>query len=90
MTFVLTDDENKVAKCGSIDFTKFTDATKGWSNIQPSEDDEFAFNYNPLNNHQSTLSYQKNINGFNYSINHNQIFDNSLKHDTNIEVSSKF
>ena len=54
------------------------------------EDDEFAFNYNPLNNHQSTLSYQKNINGFNYSINHNQIFDNSLKHDTNIEVSSKF
>ena len=54
------------------------------------EDDEFAFNYNPLNNHQSTLSYQKNINGFNYSINHNQIFDNSLEHDTNIEVSSKF
>ena len=43
MTFVLTDDENKVAKCGSIDFTKFTDATKGWSNIQPTEDDEFAF-----------------------------------------------
>ena len=30
------------------------------------EDDEFAFNYNPLNNHQSTLSYQKNINGFRF------------------------
>ena len=54
------------------------------------EDDEFAFNYNPLNNHQSTLSYQKNINGLDYSINHIQIFDNSLEHDTNIEVSSKF
>ena len=54
------------------------------------EDDEFAFNYNPLNNHQSTLSYQKNINGLDYSINHSQIFDNSLEHDTNIEVSSKF
>ena len=54
------------------------------------EDDEFAFNYNPLNNHQSTLSYQKNINGLDYSLNHSQIFDNSLEHDTNIEVSSKF
>ena len=54
------------------------------------EDDEFAFNYNPLNNHQSTLSYQKNINGLDYSINHSQIFDNSLEHNTNLEVSSKF
>ncbi len=54
------------------------------------EDDEFAFNYNPLNNHQSTLSYQKNINGLDYSINHSQIFDNSLEHDTNIEVSTSF
>jgi len=54
------------------------------------EDDQFAFNYNPLNHHQSTLSYQKNINGLNYSINHNQIFENSLEHDTNIEVSSTF
>ena len=54
------------------------------------EDDQFAFNYNPLNNHQSTLSYQKNINGLDYSINHNQIFDNSLDHDTNIEVSTSF
>ena len=54
------------------------------------EDDQFAFNYNPLNNHQSTLSYQKNVNGLDYSINHNQIFDNSLDHDTNIEVSTSF
>ena len=54
------------------------------------EDDEFAFNYNPLNNHQSTLSYKKNINGLDYSINHSQIFDNSFEHDTNLEVSSKF
>ena len=54
------------------------------------EDGEFAFNYNPVNAHESSLSYSKNINGFDFSINHNQIFDNSLKHDTNIEVPSKF
>ena len=54
------------------------------------EDGEFAFNYNPVNAHESSLSYSKNINGFDFSINHNQIFDNSLKHDTNIEVSSTF
>ena len=54
------------------------------------EDDEFAFNYNPVNSHESSLSYSKNINGFDFSINHDHIFDNSLEHDTNVEVSSKF
>ena len=34
------------------------------------EDDQFAFNYNPLNHHQSTLSYQKNINGLDLSLIH--------------------
>ena len=53
-------------------------------------DSEFAFNYNPLNTHESSLSYSKNINGFDFSINHNQIFENSLKYDTNVEVSSTF
>ena len=53
-------------------------------------DSEFAFNYDPLNDHESSLSYNKNINGFDFSINHNHIFDNSLEYDTNIEVSSSF
>ncbi len=54
------------------------------------EDGEFAFNYNPVNAHESSLSYSKNINGFDLSINHNQIFENSLKYDTSVEVSSTF
>ena len=54
------------------------------------EDGEFAFNYNPVNAHESSLSYSKNINGFDFSINHNQIFEESLKYDTNVEVSSAF
>jgi len=53
-------------------------------------DSEFAFNYNPLNTHESSLSYSKNINGFDFSVNHNQIFENSLKYETNVEVSSTF
>ena len=53
-------------------------------------DSEFAFNYDPLKDHESSLSYKKNINGFDFSINHNHIFDNSIEHDTNIEVSSTF
>ena len=54
------------------------------------EDGEFAFNYNPVNAHESSLSYSKNINGFDFSINHNHIFDSSLEYDTNVEVSSTF
>ena len=33
MTYTLTTDESKVAECGSIDYSKFTDSTKGWENI---------------------------------------------------------
>ncbi len=54
------------------------------------EDGEFAFNYNPVNAHESSLSYSKNINGFDFLINHNHIFDNSLHYETNVEVSTKF
>ena len=54
------------------------------------EDGEFAFNYNPVNAHESSLSYNKNINGFDFSINHNHIFDNSLEYDTNVEVWNNF
>ena len=33
MPFTLAADELKVAKCGSIDESKFTDPAKGWENI---------------------------------------------------------
>ena len=33
MTYTLTTDESKVAECGSVDFSKFTDPTKGYTNI---------------------------------------------------------
>lgn len=33
MTYTLTTDEQKVAECGSIDYSKFTDSSLGWSNV---------------------------------------------------------
>ena len=33
MTYTLTTDESKGAECGSIDYSKFTDSTAGWYNI---------------------------------------------------------
>ena len=33
MTYTLTTNELKVAECGSVDFSKFTDSTKGYDNI---------------------------------------------------------
>ena len=53
-------------------------------------DSEFALNYDPINAHKTTLSYLKNINGFNYKINSNQSFGNDFEHLTNLEVSGKF
>ena len=53
-------------------------------------DSEFALNYDPINAHKTTLSYLKNINGFDYKINSNQSFDNDFEHLTNLEVSGKF
>ncbi len=34
MTYTLTSDESKVAECGSIDYSKFTDSSLGWYNIE--------------------------------------------------------
>jgi len=34
MTYTLTSDESKVAQCGSIDYSKFTDPSLGWYNIE--------------------------------------------------------
>ena len=33
MTYTLTTNELKVAECGSVDFSKFTDSTKGYDNV---------------------------------------------------------
>lgn len=33
MTFTLTSDESKVAKCGSVDYSLFKDPNLGWYNI---------------------------------------------------------
>ena len=43
MTFTLTEDELKVAKCGMLDFSKFTDSTKGYFNIEDNNYKYFAF-----------------------------------------------
>ena len=43
MTFNLTADELKVASCGSLDFSKFTDSTKGYLNIEDNNFKYFAF-----------------------------------------------
>ena len=37
MTYTLTTNELKVAECGSVDFSKFTDSTKGYENIDKAE-----------------------------------------------------
>ena len=43
MSFTLTTDELKVASCGSLDFSKFTDSTKGYLNITNNDYKYFAF-----------------------------------------------
>lgn len=43
MTFTLTTDELKVASCGNLDFSKFTDPTKGYLNIEDNNYKYFAF-----------------------------------------------
>jgi hypothetical protein len=43
MSFTLTTDELKVASCGSIDYSKFTDSTKGYANIEDNSYKYFAF-----------------------------------------------
>ena len=43
MRFTLTADELKVASCGSLDFSKFTDSTKGYLNIEDNNYKYFAF-----------------------------------------------
>ena len=54
------------------------------------EDDQFALNYDPINAHQTNLSYSKNIHGLDFKINSNQSLENSSEYFTNLEVSGKF
>ena len=43
MSFTLTTDELKVASCGSIDFSKFTDSTKDYSNVEKNNFQYWSF-----------------------------------------------
>ena len=54
------------------------------------EDNQFALNYDPINSHQTNLSYSKNIHGLDFKINSNQSLENSSEYFTNLEVSGKF
>ncbi len=54
------------------------------------EDNQFALNYDPINAHQTNLSYSKNIYGLDFKINSNQSLENSSEYFTNLEVSGKF
>ncbi len=54
------------------------------------EDNQFALNYDPINAHQTSLSYSKNIHGLDFKINSNQSLENSSEYFTNLEVSGKF
>ncbi len=54
------------------------------------EDNQFALNYDPINAHQTNLSYTKKIHGLDFKINSNQSLENSSDYFTNLEVSGKF
>ena len=54
------------------------------------EDNQFALNYDPINAHQTNLSYSKNIHGLDFKINSNQSLENNSEYFTNLEVSGKF
>ncbi|MDC2976031.1 autotransporter outer membrane beta-barrel domain-containing protein [bacterium] len=54
------------------------------------EDNQFALNYDPINAHQTNLSYSKNIHGLDFKINSNQSLEDSSEYFTNLEVSGKF
>ena len=55
------------------------------------EDAEFAFNFDPLKNNETTIGYTKNINGLNFKISSNYSLMSQIPdYGANIEVSSKF
>ena len=55
------------------------------------EDAEFAFNFDPLKNNETTIGYTKNINGLNFKISSNYSLMSQIPdYGANIEVSSTF
>ena len=54
------------------------------------DDNQFALNYDPINAHQTNLSYSKNVHGLDFKINSNQSLENGSEYFTNLEVSGKF
>ena len=54
-------------------------------------DYQFAFNYNPLKNNETSINYTKNINGFDITVGSNYSLTNEIPdYGANIEVSSIF
>jgi len=55
------------------------------------EDSEFAFNFDPLKNNETSIDYTKNINGFDVKVSSNYSLMNQIPdYGANLEVSSKF
>ena len=55
------------------------------------EDAEFAFNFNPLKNNETSIYYTKNINGFDIKVSSNYSLMSEISdYGANIEVSSTF
>ena len=55
------------------------------------EDSEFAFNFNPMQNNQTSLNYKKTINGYDVVVSSNYSSNNQIPvYGANIEVSNTF
>ena len=55
------------------------------------EDSEFAFNFDPLKNNETSIDYTKNINGFDVKVSSNYSLMNQIPdYGANIEVSNTF
>ena len=53
------------------------------------EDSEFAFNFDPLKNNETSIDYKKNINGFDVKVSSNYSLMNQIPdYGANIDVSN--
>ncbi len=56
-----------------------------------SEDSEFAFNFNPMQNNQTNVNYKKTINGYDVVVSSNYSSNNKIPdYGANIEISNTF
>ena len=62
-----------------------------FSRSKEDNNSEYAFNFEPLADDKTgSLSYVKNINGFDLKLNSNFDFKDNINYLTNFEVSGKF